>query len=189
MQKIIYFIHRKHVNCRKHLIKQTFRRNNKMIAVLNRIQWLVEENVISLIINCIIALKFQKNQKNRRIPNVGCFFKILFAVVTYSLRTSRIFIRKVNQLHFESFFIKKYYFYGYQRPYGKCMVMLKNAAVKNKCNKRPEVSLKLSCTTSVFLEMLFYLVKDYNGNFLTKQRRNCTLAVFLLFSNAVYEFR
>ena len=154
-----------------------------MIAVLNRIQWLVEENVISLIINCIIALKFQKNQKNRRIPNVGYFFKILFAVVTYSLRTSRIFIRKVKQLHFESFFIKKYYFYEYQRPYGKCMV------VKNKCNKRPEVSLKLSCTTSVFLEMLFYLVKDHNGNFLIKQRRNCTLAVFLLFSNAVYEFR
>ena len=114
--------------------------------------------MISLIINCIIALKFQK--KNRRIPNVGCFFKILFAVVTYSLKTSRIFIRKVKQLQIESFFIKKYYFYEYQRPYGKCMVILKNATVKNKCNKRPEVSLKLSCTTSVFLEMLFYLVKD-----------------------------
>ena len=69
------------------------------------------------------------------------------------------------------------------------MVILKNATGENRCNKRPELSLKLSSITSFFVEILFYLVKDYNGNFLIKQRRNCTLAVFLLFPNAVYEFR
>ena len=69
------------------------------------------------------------------------------------------------------------------------MHLLKNATVKNNCNKRPEVSLKLSSPTSFFLEILFYLLKDYNGNFLIKQKRNYTLAVFLLFLNAVCQFR
>ena len=49
------------------------------------------------------------------------------------------------------------------------MIILKNATGENKCNKRPELSLKLSSTKSFFLEILFYLVKDYNGNFLIKQ--------------------
>ena len=49
------------------------------------------------------------------------------------------------------------------------MVILKNATGENRCNKRPELSLKLSSITSFFLEILFYLVKDYNGNFLIKQ--------------------
>ena len=49
------------------------------------------------------------------------------------------------------------------------MVILKNATGENKCNKQPELSLKLSSTTSFFLELLFYLVKDYNGNFQIKQ--------------------
>ena len=62
------------------------------------------------------------------------------------------------------------------------MHLLKNATAKNNCNKRPEVSLKLSSSTSFFLEILFYLLKDYNGNFLIKQKRNYTLAVFCCFS-------
>ena len=49
------------------------------------------------------------------------------------------------------------------------MVILKEVTDENKCNKRPELSLKLSSTTSFFLEILIYLVKDYNGNFLIKQ--------------------
>ena len=34
-----------------------------------------------------------------------------------------------------------------------------------------QVSLKLSSTASFFLEILFYLVKVFNGNFLIKQRK------------------
>ena len=39
------------------------------------------------------------------------------------------------------------------------MVILKNVIGEIKCNEQPEVSLKLSSTTSFFLEILFYLVK------------------------------
>ena len=39
------------------------------------------------------------------------------------------------------------------------MVILKNVTGENKCSKQPEVSVKLSSTTSFFIEILFYLVK------------------------------
>ena len=95
----------------------------------------------------------------------------------------------MKQLHFEGFLQRNIRFYKYERLYGKCMVILKKGTGENKGNKRPHVSLKLSSSTSFFLEILFYFVKDYNEKFLIKQRRNCTFAVFLLFPNAIYEFR
>ena len=38
VQKIIYFIHLKHVDCRKHSRKQTFLRSDKMIVILSTIE-------------------------------------------------------------------------------------------------------------------------------------------------------